>query len=451
MSATFSVINPYTQEEFYQYDITSLEQALQQLGQLSLSDYSVLELTQKFDQLISLIKKNKNDLSEIISKEIGKTTIDTDIEIDRAEVTINAIRDARRAFSGELLESQNYLPGDNKFGLVKYAPLGNVLAITPFNFPLNLALHKIVPALAMGNSVLFKPHPQCYKSSTRLVELFYEAGFKSNDIQLIVPSNLDMGAIIEDDRIHCVSFTGGLAGAKAVSAKSIMKKQLFELGGNDALVIYPESDYNKAVKSIINQRFGCAGQRCTASKRVFIHQNCYDEVKSLLINETKKLIVGNPLEKETFLGPVVSTEAAKVIEQRIESAKKQGAQILCGGERDNAIIAPTIMENVTEEMDIIKEETFGPVVPLFTFSSTDDLIKKINSSAFGLQCGIFTNDLNTAKSIFSAVDVGAIAINEGPGFRADHFPFGGTKSSGIGREGAKYALLEFSQPKTLII
>ena len=200
----------------------------------------------------------------------------------------------------------------------------------------------------MGNSVLFKPHPQCYKSSRAWLS-FYGRSFKPSDIQLISPNNQDMGAIIEDDRIHCVSFTGGLLGARAVSAKSIMKIQLFELGGNDALVVYPNSDYKKAVKSIINQRFGCAGQRCTASKRVFIHQDCYQEVKSLLVGETKKLIVGNPLEKETFLGPVVSVEAAKEIEQRIKSAENQGAQVLCGGQRDNAIIAPTIIENVTEK------------------------------------------------------------------------------------------------------
>ena len=451
MSNDFIVINPYSQEAFYSYELTSKELAYSALDELTSSNYTIVELTEKLDQLVELIKKNKKTLSTTISKEIGKTINDTDIEIDRAKVTIEAIRDARRALSGDLLESQNYLSGENKFGLVRHSPLGVVLAITPFNFPINLALHKIVPALAMGNSVLFKPHPQCYESSKILTSLFYEAGFKKNDLSMICPSNDDMEGIISHPKVTCVSFTGGIAGAKAVSSRSVMKKQLFELGGNDALAIFPGGDYQKAVKNIISQRFGCAGQRCTASKRIFIHKECYEEVKNILIKETKKLKVGDPLDKEVFLGPVVTEESAKIIEKRILEAIETGARLLSGGKRMGAIIEPTIIEEANNEMSLIKDETFGPVAPLFKFNDVDDLIFQINSSAFGLQCGVFTNDIKVAKKLFAKVDVGAVIINEGPGYRADHFPFGGSKSSGIGREGAKYALLEFSQPKTLIL
>ena len=205
MSSNFTVINPYSLDEFYSYDLTNKQEALSALDRLSPSNYTALDITKKLC-LIDLIKENKTQLSTTISKEIGKTIIDTDIEIDRAEVTIQAIRDARRALSGDLLESQNYLNGKNKFGMVRYAPLGIVLAITPFNFPINLALHKIVPALAMGNSVLFKPHPQCFKSSSILTSMFYEAGFKKSDLSMICPSNEDMENIISHPSVNCVSF-----------------------------------------------------------------------------------------------------------------------------------------------------------------------------------------------------------------------------------------------------
>ena len=451
MPDQFDVINPYNLNIFYSYNLTSKNEAISKLNHLKNSNYSVHEITKKFDHLVNLINENKNVISKTITQEIGKTIRDTKIELDRAEVTINAIRDARRSLSGDLLDSNNYLPGENKLGLVKYAPLGIILAMTPFNFPINLALHKIIPALAMGNSVLFKPHPQCYKSSEMLTELFYQAGFDKQDIQMICPSNEDMKTIITHAKVNCVSFTGGIQGARAISALAVMKKQLFELGGNDALVIYPNSDYKKAVSAIINQRFGCAGQRCTASKRIFIHQECYDEVKELLLTETKKITVGDPLSDDSFLGPVVHEKAAMEIEKRILDAKKLGARIIFGGDRSGAVISPTIIENTTEEMELIKEETFGPVVPLFSFSSTNELIDKINNSTFGLQCGVFTQDISLAKELFEKIDVGAIILNEGPGYRADHFPFGGNKMSGIGREGAKYALMEFSQPKTLIM
>ena len=451
MTKKFKVINPYTLKEFYQFETTTNEDVSKALDELSQSNYTTLEIINKLDLLINLIKENKEIISTTITNEIGKTIVDTEIEIDRAEITIQSIRDARRSLGGDLLESQNYLKGENKFGLVRHTPLGIVLAITPFNFPLNLALHKIVPALAMGNSVLFKPHPQCYESSRLLTQLFYDSGFTKQDIQMICPSNDIMEKVISHKEVNCVSFTGGLVAANAVSSKAVMKKQLYELGGNDALAIYPKSDYKKAVQSIIAQRFGCAGQRCTASKRVFIHHDCYDEIKELLIQETKKLNVGDPVNKEVSLGPVVSEESAKLIEKRVLNAVQNGANLLFGGTRSGAIIMPTIIENVTNDMELINEETFGPVVPLFKFTNTEDLIEKINSSEFGLQCGIFTNDIETAKLIFSHVNVGAVVINEGPGYRADHFPFGGSKNSGIGREGARYALLEFSQPKTLII
>ena len=449
-----TVITPYRQIEAYQYEYTNINKALEKIQLLvhdknnNIDTYEIINL---LDKLTKEIKIHESQLCDLITTEIGKTANDSKVEIQRAETTIKAIRDARCSMSGDLLESQSYLQGDERMGLVKHAPLGIVLAITPFNFPVNLALHKIIPALAMGNRVLFKPHPQCFRSSELLTNLFYKAGFRKSDIQMICPTNDDMAEIVSHKDIACVSFTGGIHGAKIVSSHAVLKKQLFELGGNDALVVYPGSDYSKAAESVISQRFGCAGQRCTASKRVFVHEECYEVFKEILVEKTKLLVVGDPENTSTFVGPVVSKQSAINIENKIQTAVDQGAIITLGGKRENAIIYPTILENVTSEMEIIKEETFGPVVPLFKFNSTDKLIEQINNSSFGLQCGVFTNDISLCKKLYKSLEIGSLIINEGPGYRADHFPFGGTKSSGIGREGGMYALLEFSQTKTLII
>ena len=454
MNNYFEVISPHNDQTFLTFthcDKTLIQNKIDILEAEKNKITKTNKTLQYLEVLSEKIKNNSDKLAKTITAEIGKTSKDAQVEIARAITTIQAIKDARAALSGDLLEGQNYIPGDDKLGLVSYAPLGIVLAITPFNFPINLALHKIVPALAMGNKVLFKPHPQCYKSSKILVELFYNSGFCETDIQMICPSNDLMSYVVSHPSINCVSFTGGEIAAQAVSSAAILKKQLYELGGNDALAVYPNSNYSKAVSSIINQRFGCSGQRCTASKRVYIHDECYENVKDLLVKETKKLVMGDPSKPETFIGPVVSKNAAKEIENRINQTINLGADLICGGKRVGAFVEPTIIENVSSASPLIQNETFGPVVPLFKFNSTDDLIFKVNSTNYGLQCGVFTDDINTAKKLFNEINVGSLVINEGPGYRADHFPFGGSKASGIGREGAKYALLEFSQTKTLII
>ncbi len=211
-----------------------------------------------------------------------------------------------------------------------------------------------------------------------------------------------------------------------------------------------DAEVELAAKTAINQRFGTAGQRCTACKKIFLHESIYEQFKQILIQETTKLVIGNPEKKETFIGPVVNSRAADEIMRRIQDAISKGAKVLSGNKRDGNIIHPTILENVNAQCDLVKDETFGPVMPLMKFKSLNEVIETLQSSQFGLQAGVFTNNLATIKLLFKELEVGALAVNDGPGFRAEHFPFGGMKDSGLGREGVSYAIKEMSVIKTLI-
>ncbi len=454
--STFNIINPYSQEKIDSFDFTSKQESLQIIENLASKDFhnlpSIYERSKVLEKLKNILTRDTEKLATQITKEMGKTLNDARGEIKRAILTIEAGIDLMRAQHSELLSTENYSSDhtNSKWGLVTRVPYGVILGIVPFNFPINLAVHKIIPSYAMGNSFILKPHPQCYRSTQIFTDLCYEAGMSKKDIGLICPSIPDFSELMNHPSIKIVSFTGGMKTAEIISKQLVYKKELYELGGNAALVVFDDADQELALEKIITHRLGCAGQRCTASKRVFIHEDIYEDFKVKLLDKISKLKIGDPLNEESFIGPVVNLDSAKDIEKSILNAKDLGANLLHGGSRDNAIIEPTVFEVNDETYKAFKEEIFGPIIPLMKFKDEKKLIEKINDTAYGLQCGIFTESLSRAKRLFKEIDVGTLIINDGSAFRADHFPFGGVKSSGIGREGIKYAMEEMSVIKTLV-
>ena len=449
----FQVINPFSQKVVDQYNFdkkTQIDRCFNLLNSSDLKSVPRVKRASNLRKVAKLIERDSEQLINQIIKEIGKTRKDAILEVNRCPMTINACCDALSTLSGDLLYSESYLQGDGRWGVVDRHPLGILLAITPFNFPLNLALHKIAPALAMGNRVLLKPHPQCRKSALMLAELFYEAGFKQEDIQVLVIRDEIMGDLIGHEHVHAISFTGSYPVARKIASVAGMRKQLYELGGNDALIVMNDGNVSKAVDQTIAQRFGCSGQRCTAPKRVYVHESQYAEYRHQLLQKMDSLKMGDPELDSTDVGPLVSVEAAKKVEDQLELIKKEGGVITRGGKREGAIIHPTIVEELPDNAEVLAQEIFGPVVILKMFKTTSQLISEVNSSPYGLQCGVFTESLADAKKLFSSIDVGSLVLNDGPGFRADHFPFGGVKLSGVGREGARYALEEMSVTKTLV-
>ena len=453
--STYEIINPFTMSPIAEVTYTTRDEAFKALAllekgrdiQKKMAPFQRAEILAK---LAELMKRDKEKIATQITQEMGKTISDSMVEMDRAITTITLSSQEAIRINGEVLNSDAFAPRRDKRGMVEHFPLGIVFAITPFNFPINLSVHKIGPAFAAGNCILFKPGPQNYLSGKMLTALCHEAGMPRETFQMVNPDIPVMSELTAHSSINCISFTGGVVAAKAIAKNAGLKKLLFELGGNDPLIVMPDGDVAAAVKTAINQRFGTAGQRCTASKKLFIHESLYEPFKTLLLEETKKLVVGDPMKKETFVGPVVNSKAADEIMRRLDQAVQMGAKILHGHKREGNIIHPTVVENLETQCDLVREETFGPVIPLMKFKNLEEVIEQLKTSAFGLQAGVFTNDLRTIKRLYEELEVGALAVNDGPGFRAEHFPFGGMKESGMGREGVVYAIREMSAVKTLI-
>ncbi|GAB5415237.1 MAG: aldehyde dehydrogenase family protein [Congregibacter sp.] len=456
MTQQYQVINPYSLEVNgeYAYDsLSDVEAALHELkqGQGTQRKLTAHERADILRRLAGLLEEHAEELARLICSETGKTISDARVEISRAFNTTIASSEEARQIHGEALDSDAYPPARVRIGVECWRPLGTVMCITPFNFPLNIAMHKLGPAFAAGNAILFKPHPVNTVSATRLVDLCYEAGIPRSVLQLSMPRVEDMPSIIANPEVAMINFTGGEAAANAIASAAGYKKLLLELGGNDPLILMPDGDVEAAVNASMNQRFATAGQRCTATKRVYVHAAVYDSYRELLLTQTGKLVTGDPAKEDTFVGPVIDSRAADEIEKRIQQAVEHGAHLAAGGARVGNVIEPTVLEDVPDDCDLVSKETFGPVLPLRRFTDISEVIALVNASPFGLQAGVFTKDIELARQLFDELEVGTLAINDGPGFRAEHFPFGGVKESGIGREGIRYAIREMSYQKTLVI
>jgi acyl-CoA reductase-like NAD-dependent aldehyde dehydrogenase len=452
---SYLLVNPYTgktQEEETWSTVADINSAI---AKLAVSKKSIFHRAEILKTLASLLEEKKQEFALQIAREMGKAFKDGIIEIDRSVCAILACAAELQALKGESLSSDSYLPSgvkpSQKIVLVERFPLGVVLAISPFNFPVNLIIHKLAPSYAMGNATLVKPHPQCIHSAKLLVKTCYEAGFLESDLQLINPAAKEMEYLIAHEQIQALSFTGGVETAKKISKNAGLKKQLYELGGNDALVIYPDADLAKAVDTLLVQRFRCSGQRCTSPKRIYLHQNIYESFKTLLLEKVTALQVGDPESPNTDVGPVFSEIAREQIMLVLEKFKAENAVVLCGGINKGNIIFPTVIEKLSPYSPNVLEEVFGPIAPLFSFEDTHDVIKMINSSKYGLQCGVFTQNISVLKTFFQEVHVGSVIANEGPAYRMDHFPFGGNGLSGVGREGVGYTMKELSVLKSLVL
>ncbi|MCB9091492.1 MAG: aldehyde dehydrogenase family protein [Halobacteriovoraceae bacterium] len=455
MSKLYEIINPYDQSVVGCYEFASEETIERKLNLLSQSRKQVASIAaynkaKVLQNLSLLVQENKEEIAQIISKEMGKPIRESRVEVERSVTVALCSSHESRRIEGEILDCDAYSDNKGRKCHVHIKPIGTVLAITPFNFPFNLAMHKIAPAFAAGCNVLFKPGPQNYLSGKYLVDLCYQAGMPEEALQLCMIDIPQMQKVIEDSRIHCINFTGGVKAAQIIGSQAGYKKLIMELGGNDPLIVCPDANIEKAVETAIAQRFGTAGQRCNACKRVYVHEAIYKNFKSLLIEKSKILVIGNPLDEATQIGPVINSASAILIDERIQQAVSGGAKVLAGNKRVNNIIYPCILENLSEELPLVADETFGPVIPLFKYTDLDEVIEKINKSSLALQAGVFTNDLEVIKKLFDGLETGTLNVNDGPGFRVDHMPFGGVKSTGIGREGIRYAIREMSVLKNLV-
>ena len=365
--------------------------------------------------------------------------------------TFTVAAEESRRIPGDVIPL-DWTPGtDSYLGIMRRVPIGPILGITPFNFPLNLVAHKVAPALAAGNPILIKPAPQTPLTALLLGEIALEAGVPPGGFNVVPCDNVLAERMVVDPRFKLMTFTGSAAVGWMLKAKCGKKKVTLELGGNAGVVIEPDADLDLAAQRCAAGGFGYAGQTCISVQRVFVHQSVVESFTTKLLMHVARLKAGDPTDETTTIGPVIDQAAAHRIENWIDAAVAQGARVLLGGKRMGSVVEATVLANVTPEMKVSCEEVFGPVVTVTPYRQLSDAIALLNQSEYGLQAGLFTQDVNKIFYAFRHLEVGAVLANEIPTFRADHMPYGGVKDSGLGREGISAAIEDMTEPRLLVL
>jgi glyceraldehyde-3-phosphate dehydrogenase (NADP+) len=328
-------------------------------------------------------------------------------------------------------------------------PLGPVVGITPFNFPLMLVAHKVAPALAAGCPIVIRPASQTPVSSHRLARIVLDAGWPEDGIAVVPSSTQDARALVEDDRIKLLTFTGSPAVGWSLKGQAGRKRVTLELGGNAPVIVNHDADAALAAERIAWGATVQSGQSCISVQRVYVHEALWDEVAPAIVERMRALQAGDPLDPATDVGPLIDEAAAERVEEWVAEAVAGGAELLAGGTREGRLFQPTVLAGVREEMRVACQEVFAPLLGLFRFERVEDAIRAAGTSEFGLQAGLFTNDLRVVDLAFDELDVGGLMVNDVPTFRVDHMPYGGVKDSGFGREGLRYAIEEMTELKLI--
>ena len=336
-------------------------------------------------------------------------------------------------------------------GMWKRVPIGPCSFISPFNFPLNLAAHKVAPAIAVGCPFVMKPASRTPLGAIIMGEVLAETNLPKGAFSILPASRDGADLFTEDDRLKLLSFTGSPGVGWELKAKAGRKKIVLELGGNAAVIVDSDADLDDAVERIIFGAFYQSGQSCIGVQRIIIHADIYDELRDRLCERTSKLVAGDPKDRDTFIGPMISESEARRLDNWIREAVDGGATLLCGGKREGAMLEATLLENVDRSATVVREEAFGPVAILSKFSRFDEALEEVNDSKFGLQAGIFTRDLFKMFDAWDRLDVGGIVVNDVPSYRVDNMPYGGVKDSGLGREGVRFAMEDMTEIRNLVI
>lgn len=454
------VVNPYTGKsvgETYIAGEMEFEAALIHLEKAFVSysktpSYLKQELLYNISQSVS---SQKESLAKLITDETGKPIKFSRIEVERAVLTFRLGAEECTRIKGEVLPLDLLKGSENKTGIVKRFPIGVILGITPWNFPVNLAAHKISPALATGNVILIKPSSSSMLTALALGGIIYDEckklGITEIPINVIPIAGSALDNHIADKRIKLISFTGSGDVGWGIKKKSDRQKVSLELGGNAGVIVNHDADIDAAAVKIALGGFAQAGQSCISVQRIFVHESVYENFKTKLLEETAKLKFGDPYLDDTAVGPMITTEEAERAEKWITEAKNAGAEILTGGKRNGAVLEPTIIENAPDHANVKCAEVFAPVITIEKFSGFEEAVEKVNNSRYGLQAGIFTNSVSDILYAYNTLHTGGVIINEASAYRMDAMPYGGVKDSGNTREGVRYAIKEMTEEKILVM
>ena len=397
-----------------------------------------------------LIRRDLAEYAQIVCSETGKPIKEAKIEVERSLQTLIAAAHEARQLHGEVIPMEFSAVGKGRMAITVREPLGVIGCITPFNVPLNLALHKVAPALAGGNAVVHKPASKTPLSAVRLARTMEEAGVPKGAYNVITGSGAKIGmALAEHPGVAMLTFTGSPAVGRTIKSRAGFKKVTLELGNNSAVIIEPGSDMNTAVTRTVQGAFSHSGQVCISVQRVFVHRTIADEFVDRLKAGTEALRIGHPYEQSTDISSLIDEQEAIRIEQWIDEAVAGGAKVVTGGKRTHATVSPAVLVDVPAACHVSCQEAFGPVVAVYQYDNLENAIEQANATPYGLQAGIFTPDMQRAFQVARKLEVGGVMINDVPMYRADHMPYGGVKESGTGREGPRYAIEEMTEMKLI--
>jgi acyl-CoA reductase-like NAD-dependent aldehyde dehydrogenase len=403
------------------------------------------------DRAGRLIRDRREDLAEAISEEAGKPIFLARIEADRCCDTFAEAASVARHPEVEARDLGGYASGADRLGLVRRVPVGPVLAITPFNFPLNLVAHKLAPAVAAGCPVVLKPASQTPSPALMLAGILAEAGLPAGALSVIPSRGADAEALASDDRFALLTFTGSMAVGWKLKQLAWERRVTLELGGNAAVIVEPGVDEDAVAKKITAGAFAYAGQSCISVQRILVHEDVYLPMRRALVEATKAVSHGDPSHDGVLCGPLIDEANADRVAEWIESAREAKGRLLCGGERAGNVITPTLLEEVPSDEPLVSDEVFGPVACLDAYEDFEQALLMTNDSRYGLQAGIFTSDTSQVQRAWSKLEVGGIIHNDVPTWRTDPMPYGGVKGSGTGREGPAYTYREMTEERLLVL
>jgi acyl-CoA reductase-like NAD-dependent aldehyde dehydrogenase len=405
------------------------------------------------EDVAAALIEQKERFAKLIVAEAGKPLRLARAEVDRAVLTFKTAAEEAVRLGGESLPLDLTEGNEGRWGLVQRFPVGPVLAITPFNFPLNLVAHKLAPAIAAGCPILLKPAPQTPFTALALGEVVLKAGWPAEALSILPLSNADTAWLAEkEDRIKLVSFTGSAKVGWELKARSGRKRVLLELGGNAALIIHSDwHDLDEAALRTAHAAFGFAGQSCISVQRIFVERKIFQTFVWKLVEIAAKLISGNPAEEATEVGPLIRLSDAERVESWIREAVESGAKLIAGGERTGSLVTPALLTATKPGMKIRDEEAFGPVVLVEPYDDFEQALADVNHSKYGLQAGLLTRDAGRILTAYRELEVGALIVGDTPAWRLDPMPYGGVKDSGLGREGIRSAIDEMTEPRMLVM
>ncbi len=449
------VKNPYTGEVFattYLASAGELEKAIQKAESIRtrLAEMPAYQVSEALFEISGKIKKGREDLAKVLAMESGKPMRYALGEIDRAAQTFLVAAEESKRIPGEYLSLDWTPAGEGKEAWVKYFPVGLIAGIAPFNFPMNLAVHKIAPALASGNPIILKPARSTPLSVLELARIIDQTSFPKGVLSILPMDRESGNQLVTDNRFKMLTFTGSPEVGWKMKTDAGKKKVVLELGGNAGVIVAQSANIEKAVERCLIGGFAYSGQVCIHVQRIYVHESLFDGFAEKFVQRVEQLKVGDPLDPSTDISVMIDEENAERVSEWVGEAVKTGGKILTGGEKEGSYFQPTVLTNTKNEMKVCSLEIFGPVVTLEPFSSFQQALNEVNNSRYGLQAGVFTSSLTEMNQAFNHLQVGGVIINDVPTFRVDHMPYGGVKDSGLGREGVKYAIHEMLEPRLLV-